>query len=234
MDYSTLKKNIQNDISSDRQLNGIILKLRHKLKNETATYDDVTEFAKHLGNVTSKCLLKYGIPEEELGTYAEEIVAPIYRSMQKTSISASKMVQKLMNETNGIGLLPAEVATDESRLVHIINRFKEASSPKDVSFLVGGNVSQNIARGAVTDSIRANARLTSAAGLKSYVRREGNGCCAWCDSMTGIYEIGDEPDDFWRVHRDCTCSFDYKYEGHHSRVSFTTENGIMTKVTENL
>lgn len=234
MDYLTLKKNIQNDITSDKQLNGMILRLRHKLKNETATYNDVTEFAKHLGNITSKCILKYGIPEEELGTYAEEIVAPIYRSMQKTSISASKMVQKLMNETNGFGIAPAEVPPNESRITHLVRRFKEASDVKDVSFLVGKDVAENIARGAVTDSIKRNAEQAKEMGVTAYVVREGNGCCAWCDSMTGIYEIGDEPWDFWKVHKNCTCNFEYKYPGHHSRVSFETQNGKINRFIEYL
>lgn len=234
MDYSTLRTQISNDIAKDKQLNAIVGKLREKLKNNTATYTDVTEFSKHLGNVTSKALVKYGIPEEEFGEWAEEIVAPIFRQMQKTSVSASKMVQRLMNETNGLGIAPAEVPTDESRITHLVRRFKEASDIKDVSFLVGRDVAENIARGAVTDSIKRNAEQAKQMGIKSYVVREGNGCCAWCDSMTGIYDIGDVPKDFWRVHKDCTCSFEYKYDKTHTKISFVTDKGLLVKTTTDL
>lgn len=235
MDYLTLKKQISSDIANDKQLNYIVKQLRYKLNNNTATYRDVVEFSKHLGNVTSSCIEKYGIPEEMAGTYAEEVITPIFRQMQKTSISASKMVQQLLNDTNGIGLLPAEVATDESRLIHIVERFKEASDIKDVSFLVGADVAENIARSAVTDSLRANAKLLDDAGFESYVTRSGSGCCAWCDSMLGTYPINDVPKDFWRVHKSCTCSFDYKCKGKHSRITFSTsDDGIISKNTEDL
>lgn len=234
MDYSTLRSEISSDIAKDKQLNNEIQKLYKKLVNNTATYADVTEFSKHLGRVTSKTLVKYGIPEEDFGTWAEQIVAPLFRQMQKTSIEASSMVQKLMNETHGLGISPAKVPTDESRITHLVRRFKEASDVKDVSFLVGSDVAENIARGAVTDSIRRNAEQAKEMGIKSYVVREGNGCCAWCDSMTGIYAIGAEPKDFWRVHKDCTCSFEYKYEKTHTRIDFATDKGIRTKLTTDL
>lgn len=235
MDYSILMQNIQNDIKSDKQLNDITNQLIIKLRKNTATYNDVTEYSKHLGNVTSKYLMKYGIPEEEIGIYAEEIVAPIYRSMQKTSITASKKVQQLLNDTNGIGIAPANVATDESRISHIVTRFKETSNIEDVSFLVGENVAENIARGAVTDSLKANAKQLDDVGFETYVTRSGSGCCKWCDSMTGTYPINDVPSDFWRVHKDCTCSFDYKCKGKNSRITFTTsDSGKLTKNTEEI
>ena len=235
MDYSTLKKQIASEITKDKQLNVIIRQLKAKINNNTATYNDVVEFSKHLGNVTSKSMLKYGIPETEFDVYAEEIVAPLFRQMQKTSISASKMVQQLLIETNGLGIAPANVPTDESRITHIVQRFKEASDVKDVSFLVGADVAENIARGAVTDSLKANAKQLNDVGFETYVTRSGSGCCAWCDSMTGTYEINSVPNDFWRVHKSCTCSFDYKCKGKHSRITFSTsDNGKLVKNTENI
>lgn len=209
--------------------------LRNKILNKTATYDDAVALSKVLGDVTSKYLVSNGLPDEMLGEYASEVLAPIYRSMQNTTLGASKEVQKLFNEKMGVQLNPVNVPSDERRITHIVARFRDAESKDTVSFLVEKGVAENIARGSVTDSLRSNAKALDDAGFETTVTRSGAGCCAWCDAMTGTYKINDIPTDFWRVHKACTCSFTYNTRNKRTRITYSTgDDGKMTKNTEDI
>lgn len=234
MDYSTLKQQILSDIRNDTSLKTSLNVLQNKIKNGTAKYSDAVELSKRLGKVTSKYLTAHTVEptQELLGQYADEILAPIYESMQSTSLAATKEVQRIYNKKAQFGLNPADVPTDESRIKHIVRRFKEAESFDTVSFLIGEDVAENIARGAVTDSLRANAKQFDDAGIETYVSRNGVGCCDWCASMTGTYSLDNIPSDFWRVHKACTCTFDYKVNNKRTRITYSTgDDGKMTKNT---
>lgn len=234
-DYSTLKQQVLNEIKNDSGLKAQLRSLQKKIDAGTATYEDVTYLSKRLGGVTASRLKANAIEvtAETLGEYADELLLPVYETMQKTSIAASKQVQRIYNKKAGIGLNPAEVSTDKSRLAHIAKRFKEATDFEDVAFLIGADVAENIARGAVIDSLKANAEQFEDAGIETYVIRDGVGCCEWCESMTGVYEISNINDDFWRVHKNCTCTFDYRTRNKRTRITYSTsDDGKMTKNTE--
>ena len=234
MDYSTSQKQILNDIKNDTRMKSAVANLRNKLINKTATYDDAVKFSLTLGDVTSSKLIANSIDvtDDILAEYASEILAPVYRSMQNTALGASKEVQKLFNSRVKVGINPVEVKNDESRITHIVDRYRAAEKNEEVKFLIEKGVAENIARGAVTDSLRANAKAYDDAGFESYVTRSGAGCCAWCDTMLGTYPINDIPSDFWKVHKSCTCSFDYKVKNRHTRVTFSTnEQGRLVKNT---
>lgn len=236
-DYSNLKAQILNDIKNDPQISGAVRELNKKIANGTAKYSDATALSKQLGTVTSKYLKANAgeVTDELLGEYADAVLAPVYRSMQKTSIAASKEVQRIFNKNAGIGLNPANVANDESRLTHIVDRFKEAETLNEVSFLMDEGVAENIARSAVNDSMRTNAKAMDKVGFETYVIREGSGCCNWCAEVTGTYPINDAPKDFWRVHKGCTCTIEYKSQNKHTRISYSTDDkGRIVKDTKEI
>lgn len=237
MDYLTLKQQVLNEIKNDNSIKIQLSNLQKKINAGTATYQDVTILSKRLGGVTASKLKANSIDinAESLGAYADEVLLPIYSAMQSTSIVASKQVQRIYNKKAGFGLEPAEVSTDVSRLKHIAKRFKEASDFEDVSFLIGQDVAENIARGAVIDSLKANAEQFEDAGIETYVTRDGVGCCEWCESMTGVYEVSNVNDDFWRVHKNCTCTFEYKTRNKRTRITYSTsDDGKLTKNTTKL
>lgn len=235
-DYSDLKQQILNDIRKDSALKTDIGKFNQKIRDKSATYDDAVKLSKSIGDTTSKCLKAsaVNVTNETLAEYAEEIIQPVYTALQSTSLSASKQVQAIFNDQVGIQMNPADVKPNASRIKHIVDRFKEASLFDDVSFLLGEAVAENIARGAVTDSLKENAKQYDAAGFETYVIREGSGCCAWCDEMTGKYSLDELPNDFWRVHKDCTCSFEYKAKNTHTKITYSTNKGVITKNTTNI
>lgn len=229
---------IASDLRQDIQLNANLKALRQKINSGIATYSDVDDFSKVLGDAVSKNMGRYikdGVPSEYLTQFCDECLNPLYRQSQNTSIDASKAVQSIKNKKSGIGMKPVDVKPDESRLEHIKQRFEEATSYDEVAFLTDKNVARSITRGAVTDSIRGNAKAQSNAGLNVLISRsDGSGCCDWCSSVTGTFTSFDAlPDGFWGIHRGCGCTIDYKVGKTSSKLSFETkEDGSITKITE--
>lgn len=230
-EYSELKQQILSDIKRDTRLasNGI----KQKIANKTVTYDDAVKYSKAIGDAAGKALERYknDVVEEALTEYAEEVLAPVYRAVQNSTLTASRQTQQTFLDNMGLGISPVNVKPDESRIAHMIARFRNATSFDEVAFLLGSDVAENVARGSVTDSIKQNADFMDSAGIEVSYTRSGVGCCAWCDSMTGTYARGELPDDFWRVHKDCTCSFDIKARNSRTRITYSTSDGKITKNT---
>lgn len=234
-EYLDLKKQVLDDISRNTRMASQGIK--QKIANRTATYDDAVKYAKAVGNAAGKALEKYesGIVEDALAEYAETVLAPVYRSVQNATLKATKSVQKVFNENAQFGFAPVDVKPDESRIAHMIARFRTATSFDEVAFLLGSDVAQNVARGAVTDSMRENGQFMNNAGVDIKFVRDGTNCCDWCASMTGTYAPNELPDDFWRVHKDCNCSIEYHTTNTHTRITYTTsDDGKISKNTTDI
>ncbi len=236
-DYLNLKNLVQNEIKKNTSMIKASRNLNYKIKNGTAKYSDAVKFSREIGKVTGNALEFHTdeIDDNSLEEYAITVLVPTYRAMQKSTLQVSKQIQKIYNANAKFGFNPVDVDPDEERLNNIVQRFRDASTFKDVSFLLGSDVAQNISRAAVTDTLRKNTEFMNAAGVETYVTRSGVGCCAWCDSMTGTYSIDDIPNDFWRVHKDCICEFDYKTKNAHTKITFSTsDDGTISRNVQNV
>ena len=68
-----------------------------------------------------------------------------------------------------------------------------------------------IARSFHDDYIEKNAAFRSSAGLKCYITRNAAAkCCEWCTRMAGRYRYGEEPQDVYRRHDNCSCTVTYE------------------------
>lgn len=184
-----------------------------KVNDKTATYTDAKRYADLCGAEWSRILNRYCDNSAE----ANDLLAEIKKVLQKDysqSAYYSKNVQKIVNDKAKIGMKVLEPRIDESRIDHLIMRLKEGAEEGEVitdatKFLIGAAVLQNIATSAVSDTVQANARIQSEAGLYSYVERDGHDCCEWCASMSGRYIYGEQPDGFFSVHKECTCTITF-------------------------
>jgi len=240
MDYSTLKNSVLKELKNSPSLRSELRKLSAKCSKGTAKYVDAVKFSEKLG-IESARLIKDTLQNGEeivLSEFAEQFIAPVYTSLQKTTLSATKNVQKSINKKNGLSINPSEVKADGSRVKHIVARYREAESFDDVSFLLGKDVIKNITRAAVSDTIRTNASDQQRAGFKvTLVRTDGTGCCDYCSGLVGSFVKGQEPDDFWKVHKGCSCEFEYHSElsGAHHKISFSSnDEGKLKKNTEDI
>lgn len=82
-DYSTLRKQLLNDLSKDKNVQQNVSILNKKIKREMPQFNDVTKLAVALSKPTSKGLSD-NVPVGEMVAYAEEVVAPVYTASQKT------------------------------------------------------------------------------------------------------------------------------------------------------
>lgn len=240
MDYSILKEQILDDIKTNPIARANSTALNYMIQNNTANYQAVADYSKVLGDVISESINKNipdGVPDNELGAFADECLVPVYNQSQGTMLSACKSVQRIYNKQANIGLNPADVPKDTNRTDNIANRFKEAINYDEVKFLTNENVARSITRGAVNDSIRTNSKMQSDAGLKVRISRtDGTGCCDWCAGLVGDYDSFDKlPSDFWKVHRNCNCIIDYNVGKTNVRIRYIDGKGSeLNKVTEEI
>lgn len=204
--------------------------LWNKTKENRANYRDAENYAKRVGSWWSNRLSQDPVLAEGNVPRFVDDIEKSYRQAYSNTAYYAKNVQQLINDKARIGMRVLEPAVDEERLAHLLGKLV---TTEDAGWLFGVEAVENFCRAAVTDTIRANARIQSEAGIYSYIERDpGAGCCDWCDSMAGTYIYGDEPDGFYQVHKGCTCSITYKPAKRPvQHIRYETNGGTMRKIT---
>lgn len=209
MDYSTAYQTAKNNVRKNKA----VIVANSVAKNKPS-FNNSYKLSKQLGKAISGELMNIagGLDESDsLEEFSRMVVAKMYSDGQKSMLEVSRRAQAEVLKNANIGLSPVNVGQDINRLNHIIERFANAESLEDVIFLCSDSVAQNILKSAVSDVIRQNADELWEAGFETVLTRDTNGsCCKWCDEMSGAYARGSEPADFWKAHKDCTCTFGYQ------------------------
>lgn len=196
-----------------------------KINSGKATYQDALGYGGLVANKVSAMLEDEYEGDVDLSPVIDEIKAD-YTKAYKESAYYAKSVQKVINKSNNIGIRAIEPEIDEDRIEHILTKLVD----EDADWLLGSDVVENIARQAVMDTVKANAKFHEEAGLHAYMSRSGSGCCAWCAEVSGTYEYGDQPDDFFRSHKGCTCIIHYQpRRGKLQNLSWNNEIGKFTE-----
>lgn len=99
---------------------------------------------------------------------------------------------------------------------------------------------KNVCRSMADDFIQENAEFRADSGLKTLIIRETTGkSCEWCNSLAGVYEYGDHPDDVFRRHDGCDCIITFKsekgsFKGLWPKKKFDNEKGARLAAAEEL
>lgn len=202
MDYLELLEAFKNWLVNDKSAQA----LWDKVNNKRATYKDAKSYADRVGNEWARLLSEYG-------DNAVEHLDDVSKAMLKAyseSAYYTKNLQQNLNEKAKIGIKVIEPRIDETRIASLITKLAE----ENANWLLGSDVVKNIASAAVNDTIEANARFQSKAGLKTtMIRHTGGKCCDWCESIAQggrEFAYGEQPDEFFAMHKDCTCWIEYK------------------------
>lgn len=181
-------------------------------------------FQKHFGKAFEN------LTAEQLAELGANLAKAVKQGYSATAYYTKQIMQDTLKAA-GTGLKAIEPKLDESRLVHLSEKIIEGKTE-----LIAKDTFQNVAYAAVSDTIEANSRFDSRAGLQTMlVRDAGGGCCAWCESLAGIFEYGKQPDDFFAVHKDCTCVIEYHVNKTHTRITYKQdEKGNLRKNTVNI
>lgn len=218
------------------------------INSKKAAYKDAQKYSKLVADKWSQLLNKYfGIDADTSGLNDVDILADVENALKQCYRNASyyaSKVQAVINDSVNINIKPVEGKIDKDRISNLIEKLKEG---KDISedlitdaniWLIEEGVVENISMSAVTDTIKANAKLHTDAGLVSYIeRKQGRGgCCKWCASVSGRYVYGEQPSDFFKIHKYCNCSITYMPSRQRwQKITYSTdESGKRSKSTKEM
>lgn len=209
LDYNT--KHCEENVTIQRLID---------IKNSNSvTYTNAEDFAKAISANWSESLQKFLGPSSHIpnGVTPEDIEEMVKMAMGKSYkfvAHYSADVELIALSDAKVGIKPITTSISRDRINNLIEKIRETSEGNallindDNAWLLEPYVQESVARSAVIDTIIENAQFQTKAGLITTIERDtGSGCCDWCNKMAGVYEYGDEPKDFYRVHSACTCTF---------------------------
>lgn len=213
-------------------------KLWEKVNAGKATYADAQEYSKIVADEWSKLLKKYfGVDADISGLTIDDIARDIEKALNQCYRNSSyytSKVQEVINDSVKININAVEGKIDKSRISNLIEKLKAGEEiaddvllTVDTMWLIDEPVVENISMAAVMDTLRANASLHTDAGLVSYIERKQGvgGCCDWCASVAGRFVYGEQPDDFFKIHKHCNCQITYMPSRQRwQRITYSTDS----------
>ena len=203
-------------------------------KSGNLTLEDVQKFSEHLGEAASKALLDTVgadvLTDERL---KREVTSRLVRPMLEQNFdniqAEANRVQKVIDESDGIGLNAVNVAFPEDRAAGLVDKVNESESVEEAQSYFGEPV-VNFHMHGYDSWVQANAGFRADAGMESKIIRRGHfGMCAWCAALAGTFEYGGGrmPKDVFRRHRNCRCVVLFtsergKVRDVHSKVEYST------------
>lgn len=191
--------------------------LWNKVNKNKATYKDAKQYADKVGEEWSRLLATYG---EDAEQHLDDISKAMLKAYSESAYY-SKTLQQNINKNANISLKAIEPRIDETRIKSLLKKIAE----QNANWLLGSDVVKNISNAAVADTVEANARFQSDAGLKTtMIRHTGGKCCDWCEMIAQgerEFEFGEQPDDFFAIHKDCTCWIEYKTAKNVQKITYS-------------
>lgn len=204
-----------------------------KQKSRDLTLEDVQKFSERLGEATSKALLDTVgadvLTDERL---KREVTSRLVRPMLEQNFdniqAEANRVQKIIDESDGIGLNGVNAAFPEDRAAGLVGKVNESESVEAAQSYFGEPV-VNFHMHGYDSWVETNAKFRADAGMTSRIIRRGHfGMCPWCASLTGTFEYyGDNmPNDIFRRHKNCKCVVLFtsergKFRDVHSKVEYS-------------
>lgn len=192
------------------------------INTKKATYKDAQRYSKVVADKWSQLLMKYfGVDADVKGLAPKDIEECIENALKRCYANSSyysSKVQEVINDSVNINVKAVEGKIDKSRIDNLIEKLRNGEDiANDVLitaenlWLIEEGVVENISMSAVTDTLEANAKLHTDAGLTSYIERKqgSGGCCDWCSSVSGRFVYGEQPRDFFKIHKHCNCVINY-------------------------
>lgn len=223
-----LKDEIAAAFSENLQQDAFIQDFLEKAKQKSGalTLEDVQKFSERLGEAMSKALLDTVgadvLTDEEL---KREVTSRLVRPMLEQNFdniqAEANRVQKIIDESDGIGLNGVSADFPEDRAAGLVDKVNESESAEEAQGYFKEPI-VNFHMHGYDSWVEANAKFRADAGMESKIIRRGHfGMCAWCAALAGTFEYGsdDMPEDVFRRHQYCKCV-----------VLFTSERGKVRDV----
>lgn len=205
---------------------------------ESASYETANRYSVRSGELMGEALAD----ETQTLAYmsydvARETLTPLMTANHEAVTAVTNSIQTNMNKAAGVGLAPAPMELDTSRIDGLAAVVSQSDTTTDalqriVEPLI--NSSQSIVDRSIRDNARANSkaglhpviiRRTESGGIRTRTQiiRRGNKVysyqrdykvpCNWCANLAGTYDYGEvrnTGNDVYRRHESCRCLITYK------------------------
>lgn len=200
--FNIIKSRIDDKASKNKRLEY----LKKKIESKKATFADTAEYSEIISNITGSTFSNFVSKMNTSGTKSyicEELLKIRYADMN----AVMSEVQKSLDEKTGINIAPQQADFPIDRVRKVASSLEDTTVSQDVIERRANSAVSNVSKSFHDDYIQENAEFRSDAGIKCTITRTALGkCCAWCDAVCGTYVYGEEPEDIYRRHDNCSCT----------------------------
>lgn len=213
-----LFETVQEEFKRKFENDSTIKKLYDKISKGSATYKEAHEFAIKTGEILSgafdQTISSAVLPDGRMYyNIAERVIGPMLQGNYDIVSEISSEIQKQLNEKAGIGIKAIRPEFNQDKAQGIIDIISGRENYDEIAYMLREPII-NFTQAIVDDAVRANADFQSKAGLSpKIVRTSTRKCCAWCNSLAGVYDydkVSDTGNDVFRRHQHCKCLVEYE------------------------
>lgn len=215
---------IQSDFQRRVDKSGAEVRMANRIRDGTASLDEVHSYAQQIGEILSDSLLanliEDALPDGRLyWNIANRTIRPMLKNNYLLVNEAAKAVQKKIDDEMGLGLNALAGEFLEDRIDRLIGGAAEAETFEQMQVEIGEPVI-NCSESFFDDFVQANAEFREQAGLQTrVVRTAAANCCPWCADLVGEYSPQEaRSEGVYRRHLFCRCTVTYESGRHRQEV----------------
>ena len=199
----------QEDLARRVERDTVCRAVQKKIDEGKADFADTARYTDRAAELLGMVLADYvpDMPPDERETLCKALLRQRYLDTN----AMLDAVQRTLDDAQGLHLAPQIADYPEERVNQAAHSLADETVPMETIQRRAKSAPATIARSFHDDYIEKNAAFRSSAGLKCYITRNAAAkCCEWCTKMAGRYRYGEEPEDVYRRHDNCSCTVTYE------------------------
>lgn len=164
---------------------------------------DIVEINRQMSKIMGEIVSENVFEIEDVAEACKKILREYFDHANEVNAR----LQRKYDKKSGLNITPQKAEFPTKRVSQIAESLADKTVLPETIQRRAKSAVENVANSFHDDFVQKNVEFRSKAGIKCYIVRETGGkCCAWCSSLAGRYVYGDEPDDIFRRHDNCTCT----------------------------
>lgn len=199
----------QEELARRIERDSICRAVQKKIDEGRADFTDTARYTDRAAELLGEVLAAYvpDMPTDERETLCKALLRQRYLDTN----AMLNAVQRTLDAAQGLHLAPQIADYPEKRVEQAAHSLADETVPMETIVRRAKSAPATIARSFHDDYIEKNAAFRDSAGLKCYITRNAAAkCCEWCTKMAGRYRYGEEPEDVYRRHDNCSCTVTYE------------------------
>lgn len=186
--------------------------LRAALKHIDAgkgTFQDTAQYSERTSELLGQIMSKH-VDELPEGM-REAVCKALLRERYEEVNGICAEVQEQLDAQNGIRLQPQRAPYPAERVQQVAHALEDPTVLLSVIQRRAKAPVANVSKSFHDDYMKKNADVRSRLGFKCYINRvAAAGCCKWCTEIAGHYVYGDEPEEVFHRHDNCSCTVTFE------------------------